>query len=174
MPYRSSLCLMASMVRERSISSAELVDAHLKQIEAQNPRLNAFVSVLGEEARAAALLADAPHEPRGLLNGVPVTVKDSFDIAGLSTQCGSRFRAGHRAARDATAVARLRAAGAVVLGKTNCPEFLSSYETDNYLTGRTNNPWNVDRTAGGSSGGEAAAIAAFMLAMSRWMLCWSV
>ena len=161
MPYRSSLCLMASMVRERSISSAELVDAHLKQIEAQNPRLNAFVSVLADEARATALLADAPHEPRGLLHGVPVTVKDSFDIAGLPTLCGSRFRAGHRAARDATAVGRLRAAGAVVLGKTNCPEFLSSYETDNYLTGRTNNPWNVDRTAGGSSGGEAAAIAAF-------------
>src|SRR5258708_5262925 len=100
-------------------------------------------------------------EPPGLLHGVPVTVKDSFDMAGLPTLCGSRFRLGHRASEDATSVARLRAAGALILGKTNCPEFLSNYETDNYITGRTNNPWDLERTAGGSSGGESAAIAAF-------------
>jgi Asp-tRNA(Asn)/Glu-tRNA(Gln) amidotransferase A subunit family amidase len=98
---------------------------------------------------------------QGPLHGVPVTVKDSFDMAGIPTLCGSKFRLGHRAADDATAVERLRAAGAIVLGKTNCPEFLSSYETDNYLTGRTNNPWDLDRTAGGSSGGESAAISSF-------------
>ena len=82
-------------------------------------------------------------EATGPLHGVPVTVKDSFDMAGLATLCGSKFRLGHRAAADATAVARMRAAGAIVLGKTNCPEFLSNYESDNYITGRTNNPWNL-------------------------------
>src|SRR5262249_49260277 len=97
----------------------------------------------------------------GPLHGVPVTVKDSFDLAGYPTFCGSKFRLGHRAAHDSTAVARLRAAGAIVLGKTNCPEFLWNYETDNYITGRSNNPWDLERTPGGSSGGESAAIAAF-------------
>jgi Asp-tRNA(Asn)/Glu-tRNA(Gln) amidotransferase A subunit family amidase len=91
---------------------------------------------------------------------VPVTVKDSLDIAGLATGAGSRSRLGHKAASDAVAVARLRAAGAIVLGKTNTPEFVSNYETDNFVTGRTNNPWDLARSPGGSSGGEAAAIAA--------------
>lgn len=164
MPVQSSLCLMAAMVRDRAISPVELVDSHLSQIAARNPRLNAFALVLEDDARAAAKLAETGvmrGESLGLLHGVPVTVKDSFDMAGLPTMCGSRFRQGHKAARDATAVARLRAAGAIILGKTNTPEFLSSYETDNFLTGRTNNPWNLDRTPGGSSGGEAAAIASF-------------
>src|SRR5579859_149921 len=164
MPHRSSLCLMASMVRERRISPVELIDAHFRQIAKHNSRINAFVVLLEEEAREAARQAEARvmrGETTGPLHGVPVTVKDSFDMAGLPTLCGSRFRLGHRAADDATAVARLRAAGANVLGKTNCPEFLSNYETDNYITGRTNNPWNLERTAGGSSGGESAAISAF-------------
>lgn len=152
------------MVRERVISPVELVDAHLRQIESRNPKINAFVTVLADQARAAAHKAEAAvirGETLGLLHGVPVTVKDSFDMAGLPTLCGSRFRLDHRAAEDSTAVARLRAAGAVILGKTNCPEFLNHYETDNYIVGRTNNPWNLERTSGGSSGGEAAAIAAF-------------
>jgi amidase len=164
MPVQSSLCLMAAMVRDRAISPVELVDAHLAQIAARNPRVNAFAMVLEEQARAAAKLAEAAvmhGEPLGLLHGVPVTVKDSFDMEGLPTLTGSRFRLGHRAAQDATAVARLRAAGAIILGKTNTPEFCSSYETDNFLSGRTNNPWNTERTPGGSSGGEAAAIASF-------------
>lgn len=155
---------MAAMVRDRAISPVELVESHLSQIAARNPCLNAFALVLEEEARAAAKVSETAvmrGESLGLLHGVPVTVKDSFDMAGLPTLCGSRFREGHKAARDATAVARLRAAGAIILGKTNTPEFLSSYETDNFLTGRTNNPWNLDRTPGGSSGGEAAAIASF-------------
>jgi Asp-tRNA(Asn)/Glu-tRNA(Gln) amidotransferase A subunit family amidase len=155
---------MADMVRDRAISPVELVESHLKQIEAQNPRLNAFVTVLADEARAAAKRAEdaVMHgNSLGLLHGVPVTIKDSFDMAGLPTQCGSRFRVGHKADRDATSVARLRAAGAIILGKTNTPEFLSNYETDNFITGRTNNPWNLERTPGGSSGGEAAAIASF-------------
>jgi amidase len=155
---------MADMVRDRAISPVELVESHLRQIEAQNPRLNAFVTVLAEEARAAARRAETAvmrGGSLGLLHGVPVTVKDSFDMAGQPTLCGSRFRLGHRADHDATSVARLRSAGAIILGKTNTPEFLSTYETDNYITGRTNNPWNLERTPGGSSGGEAAAIASF-------------
>ena len=164
MPVTSSLCLMAQLVRERKISPVELVEAHLRQIENVNPTLNAFVVTLAEQARVAAKKAEAAlmrEEASGLLHGVPVTVKDSFDMAGLPTYCGSRFRQGHRAAQDSTAVRRLRQHGAINLGKTNCPEFLANYETDNHLTGRTNNPWNPDLTAGGSSGGEAAAIAAY-------------
>jgi Asp-tRNA(Asn)/Glu-tRNA(Gln) amidotransferase A subunit family amidase len=167
MPNRSSLGVMAAMVRERRISPTELVDAHFRQIAKHNPQINAFVVLLEDEARNAARQAEAAilrGEATGPLYGVPVTVKDSFDIAGLPTLCGSKFRLGHRAAEDATAVARMRAAGAIVLGKTNCPEFLSNYESDNYITGRTNNPWNVERTSGGSSGGESAAIAAFFSA----------
>jgi len=155
---------MADMVRDRAISPVELLQSHLKQIEAQNPRLNAFVTVFAEEAHTAAKCAETAvirGGPLGLLHGVPVTVKDCFDIAGRPTLCGSRFRLGHRAERDAAAVARLRAAGAIILGKTNTPEFLSTYETDNFVTGRSNNPWNLERTPGGSSGGEAAAIASF-------------
>jgi amidase len=163
-PFRSSLCLMVQMVRDRAISPAELVEAHLRQIEVRNPALNAFVAVFAESARAEAREREAAiacGEPLGLLHGVPLTVKDSFDIAGQPTRAGSRFREGHRAAQSASAVACLRAEGAILLGRTNTPEMLASYETDNFLTGRTNNPWDLNRTPGGSSGGEAAAIAAF-------------
>ena len=155
---------MVQMVRDGAISPVELVEAHLRQIEARNPALNAFVSVFGERARAEAREREAAMgrgAMLGLLHGVPLTVKDSFDIAGQPTAAGCRLRDGHRAANDAAAVARLRAEGAILLGRTNTPEMLASYETDNFITGRTNNPWDLDRTAGGSSGGEAAAIAAF-------------
>ena len=155
---------MAQMIRDREISPVELIQAHLRQIQDANPRLNAFVVVMAEEALAAAKQAEAAvvqGDSLGLLHGVPVTVKDSFDVADLPTLAGSRFRLGHRAESDATSVARLRAAGAIILGKTNCPEFLSNYESDNYVTGRSNNPWDLERTPGGSSGGEAAAIASF-------------
>jgi len=126
------------------------VRAHLDAIR---PELNAFVYIR-EQA-----LEEARTAPEGPLRGVPITVKDSFDVAGLPTRCGSRLRSETPAAADASAVAALRAAGAIVIGKTNTPELLTSYETDNFLTGRTNNPWDLDRTPGGSSGGEAAAIA---------------
>ena len=164
MPCRSSLLVMAQMVRDRRISPVELVNSHLRQIEAQNPRLNAFVCVLSDGAREAARHSEnavMKGETLGLLHGVPVTIKDSFDMAGFPTYCGSKFRKDHLATRDSTAVARFREAGAIILGKTNAPEFLSMYETDNFITGRTNNPWDVSKTAGGSSGGESAAIAAF-------------
>ena len=163
-PYRASLCLMVSMVREGAISPVELVQAHLKQIENRNPEINAFVTVRADEALAEARACEARmgrREPLGMLGGVPVTVKDSFDVAGLTTAVGSRLRAGIRASRDAVAVERLRACGAILLGKTNTPELLAAYETDNYVTGRTNHPLDAERTPGGSSGGEAAAIAAF-------------
>lgn len=163
-PYRLSLIEMASRVRTRSLSPVELVEAHLRQIESRNPSINAFAMVLAEsaleEARARERSA-ARGEPLGLLHGVPVTVKDSFDVAGLPTQVGSRLRIGHRASADAAAVALLRRHGAILLGKTNTPELLASYETDNFITGRTNHPSDPGRTPGGSSGGEAAAIAAF-------------
>ena len=155
---------MAQLVRDRQISPVELVESHLRQIERQNPRVNAFVSVQAEPARAAARQAERAlmhGDTPGLLHGIPVTVKDSFDIAGLPTFCGSRFRADHRAQRDSTAARRFQSAGAIILGKTNTPEFLNMYETDNHVTGRTNNPWNLERTAGGSSGGESAAIASY-------------
>src|SRR5262249_46702673 len=116
------------------------------------------------EALAEARLretASSRGEPIGLLHGVPVTIKDSFDVAGLPTRSGSRLRKATPAPSDAAAVARLRSEGAIILGKTNTPELLSGYESDNLITGRSNNPWDLSRTPGGSSGGEAAAIAAF-------------
>jgi amidase len=154
---------MVSMVRDRAISPVELVEAHLVQIAARNPALNAFVSIFADAALEEARVRE--HEvlrgdPLGMLHGVPVTVKDSFDVCGSPTQSGSRLRPPQPAAADAAAVAALRREGAVLLGKTNTPELLASYETDNFLTGRTNNPWDDLRTPGGSSGGEAAAIAA--------------
>jgi Asp-tRNA(Asn)/Glu-tRNA(Gln) amidotransferase A subunit family amidase len=155
---------MVSMVRDGVISPVELVEAHLRQIERRNPEINAFMTVLAERALDDAResqRAMALGGPLGLLHGVPVTVKDSFDVAGLPTRAGSRLRTEHPAAEDATVVARLRSQGAILLGKTNTPEFLASYETDNLITGRTNHPRDPERTPGGSSGGEAAAIAAF-------------
>jgi Asp-tRNA(Asn)/Glu-tRNA(Gln) amidotransferase A subunit family amidase len=154
---------MVAMLRDGSLSPVELVEAHLRRIESCNPALNAFVTVRAEQAMAEAKergAALARGEPLGLLHGGPLTVKDSFDVAGLPTRSGSRLRTSHTAARHATAVARLVDEGAILLGKTNTPELLASYETDNAITGRTNNPWDLERTPGGSSGGEAAAIAA--------------
>jgi amidase len=155
---------MVSMVRAGAISPVELVERHLQQIEARNPALNAFVTVMAERARAEARereRAISTGEPLGLLHGVPLTVKDSFDIAGQPTRVGSLLRTDQPAVDDAAAVARLRSQGAIILGTTNTPEMLAAYETDNFITGRTNNPWDLERTPGGSSGGEAAAIAAF-------------
>lgn len=158
MLHRLSLVEMASLARSGAVSSLELVNAHLDRIEAVNPHYNAFTMVLADHARASARRADQGLK-MGPLHGVPVTVKDSFDLAGQPTRLGSFFAPEIAAAEDSAAVARLRRGGAIILGKTNTPEFLGSYETDNFITGRCNNPWNVDRTPGGSSGGEAAAIA---------------
>jgi len=158
MIHRLSLLEMVSLARSGAVSSLELVNAHLDRIEAVNPHFNAFTMVLADQARASARRADQGLK-MGPLHGVPVTVKDSFDVAGLPTRLGSYFAPDAPAEEDSPVAARLRRAGAILLGKTNTPEFLTSYETDNYITGRANNPWNVERTPGGSSGGEAAAIA---------------
>ena len=162
MPHRLALTEVAALVRQRKLSPVEVVEAHLKQIEKLNPKLNAFVTLLGDEALATALsLESTPDSERGPLHGVALTVKDSFDYAGVKTYCGSRFF-GHTATEDSWAVKRFHAAGAAILGKTNTPEFLANYESDNHIIGRSNNPWNLERTPGGSSGGESAAISARM------------
>lgn len=161
-----SLAEMAEGVRAREFSPVELVDAHLSRIHELNPKLNAFVTVDAERARdqaklaKAALSSSAESKSIGPLHGVPISIKSSIDVAGLPCECGSFLRKGNIPSEDAPLVKRLRAAGAIILGNTNVPEFLMAYETDNLLYGRTNSPWDLSRTAGGSSGGEAAAIAA--------------
>lgn len=144
-------------------SSREAVDAHISRIEAVNPSLNAVVVPLFEEARDGADAADAARrrgETRGRLSGVPVTIKESFDVAGTPTTLGLSARARRRAAADGVQAARLRAEGAIILGKTNVPQLVILNEADNPVYGRTNNPWNLERTPGGSSGGCAAIVAA--------------
>jgi Asp-tRNA(Asn)/Glu-tRNA(Gln) amidotransferase A subunit family amidase len=153
---------MAELVRQKKVSPVDLAQAHLDRIAKLNPQLNAFVQVdvdrVLQEARASEA-AIARNEIRGPLHGVPLSVKSSVETAGYVNECGTRLREGMVAAKDAPIVARLRDAGALILGVTNTPEFLMAWETDNFLYGRTNNPWDLSRTAGGSSGGEAAAIA---------------
>jgi Asp-tRNA(Asn)/Glu-tRNA(Gln) amidotransferase A subunit family amidase len=154
---------IAAQIRRKEVSPVEVARAHLDRVERLNPKLNAFVDckpeVVLSQAREAekAVLRGGELGP---LHGVPVSIKSSIDVAGHRCEAGTRLRAGYIAAEDAPLVARLRAAGAVILGVTNTPELLMAWETDNLLYGRTNNPWDLTRTPGGSSGGEAAAIAA--------------
>jgi Asp-tRNA(Asn)/Glu-tRNA(Gln) amidotransferase A subunit family amidase len=158
---------MAEKIQNKIISPAELVQAHLAQIEKLNQKLNAFVQVDAKRALQAAHDAETSvmqKDPLGPLHGVPISIKSSVAVAGMRCESGTRLRAGFVPAQDAPLVARLRAAGAIVLGVTNTPELLMAWETDNLLYGCTNNPWDLDRTSGGSSGGEAAAIAAGMSA----------
>jgi Asp-tRNA(Asn)/Glu-tRNA(Gln) amidotransferase A subunit family amidase len=151
---------MSRLLRDRRLSPLELIESQLRDIERLNPKLNAFTMLFAEEARATALRLQDVATP-GPLHGIPVTVKDCFDVAGHPTRVGSKLLPDTLAACDSTVVERLRQAGAIVIGKTNVPELMVSYETDNLLHGRTLNPWNAERVPGGSSGGEAAAIAAF-------------
>src|ERR1700720_2588984 len=160
----SAATKLAELIRTREVSPVEVVQAHLDRIEAINPKLNAIVTVADgalEAARAAEAAVLAGDE-LGPLHGVPITAMASIDTAGVLTQRGSPIFEGRIPATDATSVARLRKAGAILLAKTNLPEFSYSTETDNLLTGRANNPWDLERTPGGSSGGESAAIAAGM------------
>ena len=159
--------MMARKIRTKKISPVELVEAHLVKIERLNPRLNAFVEVDAERAMRAARDAETAIFQRrqiGPLHGVPISIKSSISLAGLRWEAGTRLRAGIVAQEDAPLVTRLKNAGAIILGTTNTPELLMAWETDNLLYGRTNSPWDIERTPGGSSGGEAAAIAAGMSA----------
>jgi len=156
---------LARLIRTQTLSPVEVTRAYLNRIEAVNPKINAVVTLVADGALAAAKVAEAAvmrGDALGPLHGVPFSIKDSIDTAGIPTKRGSRLFAGNIPAQDATAVARMKQAGAILLMKTNVPEFSLWWETDNALTGRTNNPWNLERTSGGSSGGEAAAIAAGM------------
>jgi amidase len=155
---------MAEMIRQRNVSSVELVTAHLEQIGRINPTTNAVTQVLDASALQSAEEADeklARHETLGPLHGVPFSVKDSIDVKGFKSTAGTLGRKDAKpAGRDAILVARLRAAGGIPTAKTNLPDLLFSFETDNLIYGRTNNPFDLRRSAGGSSGGESALLAA--------------
>ena len=159
----SSTEALAAAIRTKRVSSEEVVKAHLQRIEAVNAKLNAVVQMAAERALEEAREADAvlaKGELKGPLHGVPMTIKDSFDTKGVISTGGTKGRAAFVPKKDATVVARLREAGAILLGKTNTPELTLSFETNNLIYGRTNNPYDVNRSSGGSSGGAAAIIAA--------------
>lgn len=163
--YYNDATELAALIRTKQLSSREVVQAHLDRIDAVNPKVNAIVTLTAEQALKSADAADravAGGAALGPLHGVPFTVKDALDTAGVLTQRGSKLFAQNVPDRDASAVARFKAAGGIMLAKTNLPEFSAWTETDNLVTGRSNNPWNLARTPGGSSGGESAAIAAGM------------
>jgi aspartyl-tRNA(Asn)/glutamyl-tRNA(Gln) amidotransferase subunit A len=155
---------LAELIRTREVSPVEVVQAHLDRIEALNPKINAIVTVADGALKAAkaAEAAVLAGEALGPLHGVPFTVKDSIDTAGVPTQRGSPIFKGRTPDTDATSVARMKSAGGILLAKTNLPEFSYWIESENLLSGRSNNPWDLERTPGGSSGGESAAIAAGM------------
>jgi Asp-tRNA(Asn)/Glu-tRNA(Gln) amidotransferase A subunit family amidase len=154
---------LAQMVRRKEVSPVEVVDAFLARIERLNPRINAYVTVTAEGARAAAREAEAAvrrGDTLGPLHGVPYSLKDLTPTRGIRTTMGSRIFEDHVPGEDAALVERLRGAGAILLGKTNTPEFGCKPFTDNRVFGATRNPWAPDRSPGGSSGGAAAAVAA--------------
>ena len=159
----ASAAALARGIRAKKFSSEEVVAAYLKRIEEVNPKLNAIVLQLAGQALAQARKADqaaARGSRLGPLHGVPMTVKDSIDTAGVVTTGATKGYTKRVAKRDAAAVARMKAAGAILLGKTNLPEMAMACETDNLVFGRTNNPYNLERSVAGSSGGEASIIAA--------------
>ena len=154
---------LAAGLRAREFSAREVMESHLARIEAVNPRVNAIVTLL--EPEVALRLADEADAvaPRGVLHGLPLAVKDLEDTAGMRTTYGSPLFASHVPASDSLLVERLRAAGAIVIGKTNTPEFGAGSQTFNAVFGATRNPWDLSRTPGGSSGGAAAAVASGMV-----------
>ena len=154
---------LAQMIRDRSVSAVELLDAHLDQIAQHNPKLNAICTLDEDNARRRARQADdalARGEDWGLLHGLPMTVKDIFETQGLLTTAGYKPLKDYIPQQDATVVARLKSAGAIIMGKSNMARLAGDYQSTNDLFPRVNNPWNLEYTAGGSSGGSAAAIAA--------------
>jgi aspartyl-tRNA(Asn)/glutamyl-tRNA(Gln) amidotransferase subunit A len=162
-----SIAEMGDLVRRREVSPGEVVEAHLARIERVGPKLGAFITVMADEARKAAADADAEiarGRHRGPLHGVPIGVKDIFDTAGVLTTHGSSFYRDNVPAADADSVRRLREAGAVLIGKCNTHEFAAGSTTNNPWYGACRNPWNLERSPGGSSGGSASAVAAFLCA----------
>jgi aspartyl-tRNA(Asn)/glutamyl-tRNA(Gln) amidotransferase subunit A len=155
---------LAELIRTKEVSPVEVVQAHLDRIEAVDPKINAIVTVADDALKVAKVAEKAvlAGDKLGPLHGVPFTVKDSIDTAGVATQRGSPIFKGRVPETDATSVARMKEAGGILLAKTNLPEFSYWIESDNLLSGRSNNPWDLERTPGGSSGGESAAIAAGM------------
>ena len=161
-PHYASIAEIAESILLKKVSPVEVVAVHLKRAEALQPRLNAFVHMDAEGAHAQAQRAEVAVRngaELGPLHGVPVTLKSCIDVVGWPCPAGSALRKEYVAEIDATLTGRLREAGAILLGNTNTPEFLMAYETDNLISGKTSNPWDLSRSAGGSSGGEAAAIA---------------
>ena len=159
----SSAKSIAEAIRQKEVSVVEVVQAYLDRIDEVNDDLNAVVHLCGERALDEAREADAMvarGESKGPLHGVPMTLKDSLDTEGVVTTGGTTGRRDFVPDQDATVTARLRAAGAVLLGKTNTPELTMAGETDNLVFGRTNNPFNLERIPGGSSGGAAAIVCA--------------
>ena len=158
----STIAEIAAGIRSKKISPVELVESHLQRIETLQPKLNALVHLDADGVRAQARAAEAAvsrSQSLGPLHGVPLTIKSCIDVAGWPCPAGSLLRKDYVPRADAPLVSRLKAAGAILLGNTNAPEFLMAYETNNRLTGKTSNPWNLAYSSGGSSGGEAAAIA---------------
>ena len=154
---------LARLIREKKASALEILEAHLNQIAKYNPRLNAIVTLNEEDARQRALEADAAlakNKSWGPLHGVPVTIKDVFETAGLRTTSSFKPLENYIPEQDATVVARLRQAGAIILGKTNMPMLALDIQCDSPIFGRANNPWDIACTTGGSTGGGAASIAA--------------
>jgi len=161
-PIYSTIAETLAKFRRKEISPVELIAAHLDRIQQIQPQLNPFVHIDAESARARARNSESRiargDKPRPL-EGIPLTVKSCLDVAGWPCPAGSLLRKDYIPVTNATLVYRLEDAGAILLGNTNTPEFLMSYETDNRVSGKTSNPWNPAYSAGGSSGGEAAAIA---------------
>ena len=159
---RLSASELAKLIRQKQLSPVEIIEAYLRRVEQIDPLLKAFASIEADHAMAAARLAEKHLMSQEIfrpLLGVPITIKSCIDVEGFRCEAGSRLRSGYMARQDAPVVARLKAAGAIVIGNTSTPEALVSYHTENLLRGRTNNPYDLSRSAGGSSGGEAAAIA---------------
>ncbi len=163
--WKRSAQELAALIANKKVSSVEVIDAHLARIKAVNQTVNAIVRVMADEARAAATDADrkvASGEPLGSLHGVPFTVKENIDMAGLPTTWGVQALIKAVVPLDAPVVERMRQAGAIPIARTNLPDMGLRMHTDSSLYGLTRNPWNLERTAGGSSGGEAVAIATGM------------
>jgi amidase len=167
--WRRSATELATAIRGREVSCVEVMQAHLARIEAVNPALNAIVTLdpdLGLRGAAAADGALARGEANGVLHGLPMAIKDLEDTAGMRTTYGSPIHRDHVPTQDTLLVARLRRAGAIVIGKTNTPEFGAGSQTFNAVFGATRNPYDTTRTPGGSSGGAAAAVASGMVPLA--------